>query len=53
MSNSRGYVSYQTIENAYSCVPYIIIYRHGKTKKKELHERPPYKRLKLLNLLKR
>ena len=34
MSNSRGYVSYQTVENAFSGVPYIIIYRHGKKRKR-------------------
>ena len=43
MSNSRGYVAYQAVENAYSCVPYIIIYRHGETKKKNRHETPLYK----------
>ena len=43
MSKNKGYVSYQAVENVYSCVPYIIIYRHGKTKKNKLHETPLYK----------
>ena len=32
MSNSRGYVSYQAVENAYSCVPYIIYLWENKEK---------------------
>ena len=35
MTNSRGYISYQTVENAYCCVPYINISMGMENKVKE------------------